>query len=199
MTTDPYPAPPSAPDAAPTRGGRALLAAALVFVGGYLVIAAFSGQLAAALAGFLGAGPAYTVLVVAQFVFAIVVVLTGLVAAPGSGIGKLVGAIVVVVGLAVVLAVSALRLTGALRLGVESFYSITNPWLMTVLLVGIAWLLVRRARLGWLALLGVIVLSPVPQWLVLANVDTGVVQLVMFALSAVVGAAILAAGRPWAD
>jgi len=214
MTTIPHETPSDVPGAtgpavydaephlAPTRvgrTGRTLVAAALVFVGGYLVISSFSGQLAGVLAGFTGTGPFVSVLLVSQFAFALVVVVAGLVAAVGSGMGKLIGALVIVVGMIAVLALSTLRLTGAVRMGVEAFYTIANPWLMTVLLVGIAWLLVRRARLGWLSLLAVVILSPLPQWLVMAGVDSALIQLTMLAVSALVGAGILAAGRPWRD
>jgi hypothetical protein len=194
-----YDAEPHLAPARAGRTGRSLVAAALVFVGGYLVIGSFTGQLAGVLAGFVGTGTFVPVLYVAQFAFALVVVITGLAAAVGSGIGKLIGALIVVVGLAVTLAVTTLRLTGDVRMGVEAFYTIANPWLMTVLLVGIAWLLVRRARLGWLSLLAVALLSPVPQWLVLAGVDSVLIQLAMLFLSGIVGAGILAAGRPWRD
>ena len=181
------------------RTGRTAMAAVVVFVGGYLVITALGGQLPAALAGFLGSGMFVPVLLVAQFAFALLVVLVGLIGAVGSGVGKSIGSVLVVVGAVAVLAVTTMCLNGALRTGPEAMFSFANPWLMTVLLVGAAWLLVRRARLGWLALLGALLLSPVPWALLMAGVESVLTQLLMLALSAIVGAGILLAGRPWRD
>jgi|GEM_PF-3077550 hypothetical protein len=184
---------------APRSTGRAWLAGALVFVGGYLVLTSLTGQLANALGGYMATGPIFTVLLVSQLLFALVVVLVGLIAAPGSGAGKAIGAGVVVVGVPIVLAILTLRLNGALRIGAEASFTIANPWLMTVLLVGAAWLAVRGARLGWLALLGVAVLSPVPYFLARFGAEPGLTPLLMLALSALVGLGILVAGRPWRD
>lgn len=186
-------------DAEPRRRGRAWLSGALVFVGGYLVLLALTSQLVTQLAGFGAGSPVFTVLLLAQLAFAVAVVVVGLLGTPGPLAGRLVGALVVVVGVPILVAVLTLRISGALRLGAESSFTVGNPWLMTVLLVGAAWLLARGARLGWLALLAVVVLSPVPFWLVTAGADAGVVPLVMYALTALVGAGILLAGRPWRD
>lgn len=177
--------------------GRAWLAGALVFVGGYLVLTSVTGQLASALAGFAPAGPFAFVLLLSQLLFAFVVVLVGLIAAPGSVGGKAIGAAVVLVGVPVVLATLTLRLNGTLRMGPEASFTIANPWLMTVLLLGIAWLAVRGARLGWVALLGVVVLAPVPYFLNVLGAEPGLMPLVMLALSGLVGFGILLAGRPW--
>lgn len=207
MTTMP-PEPPAVPHEpyAPTavapvvrRTGRSALAAALVFVGGYLVLLSLTGQLASALAGYFGGGPFLTVLYAAQFLFALIVVAVGLTSAVGSGISKLVGILVVVVGVGIVLAFAALRFAGTVRVGPESTFTISNPWFTTVLLVGIAWLLVRRARFGWLSLLAVLLLIPGPYAMTLAGVEVGIQLLLMHTLAALVGAGILLAGRPWRD
>lgn len=194
----PAPLPTDTVPAVERRTGRTAMAAVVVFVGGYLVISTLSGQLPAALSGFIGNGMFVPGLLVSQFVFALIVVIVGLVGAVGSGVGKLIGSLVVV-GSVVILVLTTMRLNGALRTGPEAMFLFANPWFMTVLLVGVAWLLVRRARLGWLALLGALVLSPVPWALVMAGVDSVLTQLLMLALSAIVGAGILLAGRPWRD
>lgn len=199
LPSDPAPLPPDTGSTVDRRTGRTAMAAVVVFVGGYLVISTLGGQLPAALSGFIGNGMFVPGLLVSQFVFALIVVIVGLVGAVGSGVGKLIGSLVVVVGSVVILALTTMRLNGALRTGPEAMFFFANPWLMTVLLVGVAWLLVRRARLGWLALLGALLLSPVPWALVMAGVDSVLTQLVMLALSAIVGAGILLAGRPWRD
>ncbi len=68
-----------------------------------------------------------------------------------------------------------------------------------MLVVGVAWLLTRRARLGWLSILGTLVLIPVPIALAFANVESGVQQIILFLLAAIVGAGIILAGRPLRD
>jgi hypothetical protein len=201
MTTipqDPYADTPAV-ETAPRRGGRVWLAGALVFVGGYLVLLSLSSQLVTQLAGFGSGSPAHTLFLLAQLAFAVVVVVVGLLGAPGHLAGKLLGAAIVVVGVPIVVLFLTVRISGLLRVGPESNFTIGNPWLMTVLLVGAAWLLARGARLGWLSLLGVVILSPIPYWLYAANLDAGFVPLVMFALTGLVGAGILLAGRPWRD
>lgn len=196
----PHPGVP-APGAVPQgRGGRAFLAAALVFVGGYLVIAALNGFLVNVVAGLGQSSPAIAALVVGQFVFALLVVVAGLFATPGALGGRVAGAALVVVVVVIVLLLVASRINGLLRVPpLAAQMTFANVWLMTVLVIGIAWLIVRRARLGWLALLGVVVLAPVPYLLTFAGVESAIVQILMFVLSALVGAGILAAGRPWDD
>lgn len=198
MTTIPQEPHPAA-EPAPRRTGRAWLAGALVYVGGYLVLLSLNSQLVTQLAGFGAGGPALVVVLLAQLAFAILVVVVGLLAAPGPAGGRIAGAVVVVVGVPIVVAFLTMRISGALRVGAESSFTIGNPWLMTVVLVGAAWLLARAARLGWLAILAAAVLSPVPYVLLTAGADVGVVPLAMYALTALVGAGILLAGRPWRD
>jgi len=201
------------PDRFATRPGRGLAGAIAVFLGGYLLLAGFSGflgqaalSLFATLAG--RPGPEYPaaamVLAVLQFLFALIVVVAGLLIGRVSATGALVGAVVVVVGALLTFVVIGLRYNGLLpfvggREGLPFQAVFVNPWFAIVLFGGIAWLLARRAGVGWLALLGTLLLIPVPVALQFANVESGVIQIVLYLLSGLVGAGIVLAGRPFRD
>jgi hypothetical protein len=203
---DAYPAP-------VTRPGRGLAGAIAVFLGGYLLLAGFSGflgQTSLSLFGMIAGrpGPEYPasvmVLAVLQFLFAIVVVVAGLLLTNGSPTGKLIGAIVVVAGALLTFAFIGMRLNGLLpfpggQAGIPFQAVFANSWFAIVLFVGIAWLLARRARLGWLTLLGTLVLIPTPIALQFASMESGIILIVMFLLSGIVGAGIILAGRPLRD
>lgn len=180
------------------RNLRVAFAATLVFLGGYLVIASLTGQLTVTLTGLGPQNPALGVLLVLQFIFALLVVVAGLLVAPGAAAPKAIASAIVVVGIVIALALFAARISGALRLPRELNF-VMNPYVFAVLIIGIAWLIVRRAGLGWLSLIGVVLLAVVAVAMVFAGIDGIVTQLVMLALSAVVGAGIIAAGRPWRD
>jgi hypothetical protein len=206
MTTLPHetsPGAPAAPDAweAPsTRVPRALLAAALVFLGGYLLVASLNGQLVASVAGLGPSSPGVMLLLIGHFAFALLVVVAGLLASSAAAGSKAVASAIVVVGAIVVVALNAMRFAGDLRVpAIPGQFTFANAWVMTTLFVGVAWLLVRRARLGWLALAGVLVLAPIPFWFTLAGAEGALTQFAMFALTGIVGAGIIAAGRPWRD
>lgn len=202
----------SADGAVPAPGGRGLASAIAVFLGGYLMLASFAGtgitsvamNLFASIDDRPGVGipVSYAVLAVLQFGFALVVVVVGLLLGRGAVAGRLVGSALVVIGSLVLFLVLGARLSGMLRfpsgeagLPFQMFFA--NPWFSVVLVVGVAWLLGRRARLGWLSLIAVVVLIPLPAMFVLNGIEAGVIQIVMFAVSAIVGAGIIAAGRPW--
>lgn len=198
---------------APARG-RSLAGAVAVYLGGYLLLASLaSSQLTGVAMNMFGALAgrglmsipfSFGLLLVLQFAFAIVVVVAGLLLARGPLAGRLLGSAIVVVGSVVLLLFFGARLSGAVdlpggRAGIPFQAVLANPWSGVVLVVGIAWLLSRRARLGWLSLLGVLVLIPIPTALAFGGVDSGLTQITMFALSAVVGGGIIAAGRPLRD
>jgi hypothetical protein len=215
MTNPQYDAVPNDPVAyAPApRPGRSLAGAIAVFLGGYLLLAGFAGFLGqtslvlfSAVAG--RPGPEYPggimALAVLQFVFALIVVVVGLFLGRLSASGALIGAVVVVVGSLLTFAFIGMRLTGLLpfpggRDGIPFQAAFANPWFAIVLFVGVAWLLSRRAGLGWLSLLGTLLLIPVPIALQFGGVESGIIQIVMFLLSGVVGAGIILAGRPFRD
>lgn len=211
--TLPHDAPAYTHETPAPRPGRTLAGAIAVFLGGYLLLLSFSSPLATVVAGMLSGvtgrpmsyfTPEMGLLHVSQFLFAVVVVIAGLVLSVGSAAGRLVGAIVVTVGGIVTLLLLALRIvgispfpTGRDAIPFQAVFG--NPWFAVVLLVGIAWLLTRRAKLGWLVLLATLVLVPIPIALTIAGADAALVQIVMILLSGLVGAGIIAAGRPWRD
>jgi len=213
MTNPQYTVDPAYPEMPATRPGRNLASAIAVFLGGYLLLAGFAGLLTqvalsvfAELAGH--GGPTFPVptlvLAVLQFLFAMIVVVAGLLLGDGPLAGRLVGAVVVVVGSILTFVALGLWVNGVLPLpsgkdGIPFRAVFTNTWFAIVLFGGIAWLLARRARLGWLSLLGTLVLIPVPTALAFANVESGVLQIVMYLLSGIVGAGIILAGRPLRD
>ena len=209
---DPYPVDDAYP-ASVTRPGRGLAGAIAVFLGGYLLLAGFSGflgqtslSLFANLSG--RGGPEYPAAIMAlallQFAFAMIVVVVGLILAGVSSTGKIIGAIVVVAGSILTFIGLGLWLNGILPLpggpaGIPFRAVFTNTWFAIVLFGGIAWLLARRARVGWLSLLGTLVLIPTPIALQFANVESGIIQIVMYLLAGIVGAVIILAGRPLRD
>lgn len=190
------------------RPGRGLAGAIATFLGGYLVLASLSSQLSSVVMGLFRpeSGPMFdgtvAVFLVLQFVFALLVVAVGiLLGSRHLGLG-FAGAAIAVVASIVILFVQAARLSGVLRIPgdqavIQSIFG--NPWWAVVLWVGVGWLLARRARLGWLALIAVVVLIPIPTMIVLANLPSGLVLIAMYTLSALVGAAIIAGGRPLRD
>ena len=210
MTNTQYDAEPYAAPAGPARPGRNLASAIAVFLGGYLLLAGFSGflgqtsmSLFANLSG--RGGPEYPmsimVLAVLQFLFALIVVVVGLFLGDGPVIGKLVGAIVVVVGSILTFVFLGLWINGIVdfpsgQAGVPFRAVFANTWFAIVLFGGIAWLLARGARLGWLTLLATLILIPIPTAFVFAGVESGIVQIVMYLLCGIVGAGIILAGRP---
>jgi hypothetical protein len=195
------------------RPGRNLASAIAVFLGGYLLLASFSGFLGqtslSLFADLVGrGGPQYPVsimvLAVLQFLFAMIVVIAGLLLGNGPAIGKLVGAIVVVVGNILTFVALGLWFNGLLPFpdgpaDIPFRAVFTNTWFAIVFFVGVAWLLSRRAGLGWLSLLGTLLLIPVPTALLFAGVESGAIQIVMYLICGIVGVGIILAGRPLRD
>lgn len=175
-----------------------MTAAVLAFLGGHLVISPFLSSLPMTVVGFGAGTPALVALLVGQFAFALLVVLAGILVAPASAGAKVVASAVVVAGLVISLVLIAARLSGTLGLPREASF-VLDPFFLTLLVIGVAWLIVRRARLGWLALVPVVVTAPVPFLITFAGLEGAFTPLVMFTLSGVIGAGIIVAGRPWRD
>ena len=211
--TPTYAEPYAQPYAQVPRPGRSLASAVAVFLGGYLLLASLSGIVGNVsmniIAGLTGRpGPEYplslSVLAILQLLFAIIVVVFGLIIGNGSVTAKLVGSIIVAVGTILTFVFIGLRFNGLLpfpggRDGIPFQAVFVNSWFAIVLFVGIAWLLSRRARLGWLSLLGSLILIPLPIAFLFANLESGMIQIVMFLVSGLVGAGIILAGRPLRD
>lgn len=193
--TVPADVPPPAYAPVPERPhrGSALACAVALFLGGYILIAALSSQLAAALAGF-GAGPEYLPLFFGQLLFAVLAVVVGLLLAPAEASRKVIAIVVVVVAVAATLAAETVRLSSNVG-GIPLSITLANPYFMVVLSLGIAWLIVRHARLGWLALLLAFVLIPIPYLLTFAGLSVAITQPVLLIVTGIVGLVILVAGR----
>lgn len=210
MTTDQVPAAAAPAPFRPRGGGHPLAAAITVFLGGYLLLLSVSGPLTTVASAIVSGGeraatlPAgYSAQIVAQFLFAIVVVVGGLLLARRPDVVTVIAILLVTVAPVLFVLFQGARFSGGVRLplgpelNLVVFSVLGNPWFHVVLVVGVGWLLCRPARLGWLSLLGTIVLVPVPQALTVAGAESGVVGLVMFALCALVGAGVVAGGKPW--
>lgn len=195
-------APPVAPSglpAAPADPGaryRNLASAVAVFLGGYLLVLALSGQLASFLTGQFGNRPGFIALLMGQLVFAALVVVAGFFLSTASAGRKLVASAIVAVVVVVELLLQVALLGGVIGGGIALPMTLANPYFMTVVAVGVGWLIVRGAKLGWLALLLAVVLIPLPLAFANGVIDfqfAGVIQLLV---SAIVGVVIVAGGRP---
>ena len=176
---------------------RTLASAIAVFVGGYLVTMAVSGQLAFLLGGRSQVGGEVIAFLLAQALFAVAVVAGGLLLARASIGRRLVAVAIVVLVVVLTLVFLGARLNGSLgALGVPMSYTLANAHFMSVLGVGAAWLIVRSPGLGWLAVLLPAVLIPIPYGLAIAGIPGGASQLVLVVLSGVILAVIVLAGRP---
>ena len=179
---------------------RTLASAITVYLGGYLLISALSGQLAYSLSGSSRNPIELTAFLVLQALFAVLVVVVGLMLAAAPMATRMIAAAIVIVSALIVIFTQAVSLTGALGAGaIPSRMVFGNAHFMLVFAIGAAWLIVRAARIGWLALIAAFVLIPVPYTLVLANIPSIITQMVVLALSAIIGAAIIIAGRPLRD
>ncbi len=173
--------------------GSALASAVALYLGGYLVIAAASGQLVTALAGF-GVGLEYLPLLGGQLLFALVAVIVGLLIAPAAAARKIVAIVVVLGGVAGLIAAETARITSGVG-GIPLSMTLGNPYFMTLLALGTAWFIVRYARFGWLALLLCAVVIPLPYLFSFAGLSVAVSQPVLLIITGIIGLGILAAGR----
>lgn len=179
---------------------RTLASAITVFLGGYLLISALSGQLGYAVSGVSQNPIEVTAYLVLQALFALVVVVVGLLLAAAPEANRLIAAAVVIASALIVVVTQAVTLSGSLGAGaIPARMTIGNAYFMSLIAIGAAWLIVRGARAGWLALLAAFVLIPVPYSLALAGIPAIVSQIVALTLSAVVGLGIIVAGRPLRD
>ena len=208
----PYAETAAAPYPVAVAGPRHSLAAAIaVFLGGYLLLAGFNGflgQTSISLFATLADRPSpayplsFMVLASLQFVFALIVISVGLILGRVSAPAGTVGIAVVVIGSLLTFVFIGLRFNGLLpfpggRDGIPFNAVFTNSWFAIVLFVGAGWLIARGAKLGWLSILGTLVLIPLPIAFQFAGVENGIVQLVMYLLCGIVGAGIILAGRPF--
>jgi hypothetical protein len=196
--TNPYV--PIAPFPTSTVNYRTLASAIAVFLGGYLVVSALTGQLVVIVSGISSLPVEYALLTITQALFAVAVVVGGLMLAPAPIATRLLASAIVVVIVVVCAASAAARITGTFgSVGVPVSMTLANGYFMAVLAIGAAWLIVRSARMGWLAALATVVLIPIPYLFAVSGIPTGYMQLVALVLCALIGAGIVLAGRPLRD
>lgn len=198
MTTTETPASYVEPVRTPAPG-RALASAVAVFLGGYILVQSLSSNLATYLAVQAAREPEAAVLLLTQLVFALAVVVVGFFLAPAPVGRKFLASALVVVGSILVVVTQAMRVSGAIRWGaggVPLTMTLINAFFMVALTVGAGWLIVRSARVGWLALLATVILIPLPYLFTVANISWAIIQIVMLILLGIVGVVILLAGRP---
>lgn len=131
-----------------------------------------------------------------QLIFAVAVVVVGYFLSSAPVSRKFIASLLVVVVVPLFLVVQVGRLTGSIGGGIPLSITLANPAFMTVLSVGAGWLIARGARLGWLALLLTVVLIPIQFVFAMAAVGGVISQIVVLVVSAIIGAVIIAAGRP---
>ena len=193
MTTTETPNPYVTPVTTPVTRDSALASAVGLFLGGYILVQSLNGQLASALSGF-GAVEVLP-LFVGQLLFALAAVIFSIFLAPATASLKFIASAIVLVGAIVTVAMQAGRLTTGCG-GVPMSITFANPYFMVALTLGIAWLILRSARVGWLSLLLTIVLIPLPFIFSMNAVSVVISQPVQLVVLGIVGAVILVAGRP---
>lgn len=199
-TPSPYTAPSGPAVAASATDGtgrwRWLLSGVIGILGGYLTLLAISGGLLPALAGFAAPGPEYTILLVAQTVFAVVVTAFAYALAPGS-VGRRWTAIAIyVVGVVLTILLALGRITGGIPGGAVMGFFLNAFWL--VLLFGaLGWLIACGARpLAYLGLLLTVILLPVSFGLIMNGFPSAASNGLQFALALVIAIVILILSRP---
>lgn len=191
--TDPLVTPAPAEPVRPIDRRIWLLAGIIAILGGYLTIQAISGGLIQHLAGF-GNGPAeLTVLLFSHLVFAVAVTVLGYFLAPGSLGMRVLASAIYVAAVVLVVAVLALRISGALGGGPGVLFvgaTLANPFFVVLLFGALGWLLASRARpIAYLALLLAAAIAPVGLLFGLAGLSSvlsSIVQLVAVGVVAVV-------------
>lgn len=190
----------SAPSYRSAVNYRTLASAITVYLGGYLVISSLTGQLAFMVSGIQSTPLEVSVYFVLQALFAVAVVIAGLLLAQAPVGARLIASGIVVVAVIICVVTQVIRLTSGMgAIGLPASLTIGNGHVMALLGIGAAWLIVRSARLGWLTLLGAFVLVPVPYLMAMSNIPSVINQVVALLLSAIIGAAIILAGRPLRD
>lgn len=181
------------PDAAGSRA-RLLLSGVTIFLGVYLMLLSLvASSVVFALTGMMGTGPEEVVFLASGLVFAGLVVIAGILFAPAPSGTRVIAVVAFAVIAIIHVALTLVRMTTPFG-DVETSVTIGNSYFMIMLAGGIAWLLVAGARMGWLALLPVGLLIPVPFVMFMSDFDFAWVRLVMFTLCLIIGIVLLLAG-----
>lgn len=196
------PARPTHPGGTVERPPSALPGAVAVLLGGYLIVSSLTGSLAASLLPQDLFPPDAAALLLFQMILALIGVICALLVVPGSIGSKAVGILIVVVAVVVCVGSQMARLGGEVPaplaiLNQPGATTTANGYLMGLLGVGAAWLLVRRARLGWLTLIPALAMIVIPSALVIIDVPIGYVTIFSLVAASAIGLGVLAGGRPF--
>jgi hypothetical protein len=171
----------------------------IAILGGYLTIGSISGGLVQQLAGFMGAGPEYTVLLVGQLVFAIGVTALGYFLVPGPLGRRILGKVVYALAIVILVVVVTLRITGGLGGfgGAWSGVSIGNPYFMVLLFGGLGWLIASGAKpLGYLALIFAFLMIPITYFLLVSGIPSAIAVMIQMVVVLIGAVLILLASWP---
>ena len=209
LTPIPVPRPPRGPSPLQLAPGRSLASAVAVFLGGWMLLEQLTGGVSTTLSHVLpgtrrvGMPVSAVASELLLFLATLAVVILGLLLGRGPLVGRTIGSVVVGLGVVAHAVFVAERAFGSVpiprEIGVPIAAVFANPWFAVVALVGFAWLLSRRPGHGWLTLLGALVLIPLPHVFGLNGWEYGASAIVMYLLAAIVGGAILVAGKPLRD
>lgn len=174
-------APPFTYDA---RYGASLVA---VLLGSYLLLNANVSQVALALSGLGGLPANVTALLVAQLVFAVIVLVVGFLIHPSTPIRRLAAGAIVLIGLVLWIVLSGARITGAVSLPPLSIVVLAPSFAVTALATA-GWLIVReRPAVSYLLLIAILIGGVIPYAMVMAAVDSGTSLLAVTPIAAVLG------------
>ena len=166
------------------RYGASLVA---VLLGSYLLLNANVSQVALALSGLGGIPGNIAGLLLAQLVFAALVLLAGFLIHPTTPGRRLAAAAVVLIGLIMWIVLSAARVTGSIPLPPLSIVVLAPSFAITLLATA-GWLIVReRPGVTYLLLLLIIVGGVIPYVLLMAATDSGTTLLAVTPVAAVLG------------
>jgi hypothetical protein len=188
------PLPPAATEARSSRadavrGGRYGAALVATLLGGYLMATQGIGQFVQATA-FGAAPPELAALLLSRFLFGVVVLVAGFLIAPTVLWRRLTAAGIAILLTALSSVLFAGRLTGDVRLPMESAIFL-HPAFVATLAATAGWLLVRdRHPLTFLLLLLTVVVGVVPQQFALQGLPGAASELTVVPLAAVVGVGI---------
>lgn len=180
---------------------RTLIAATLAFAGGALLVSSVAGATSLLVwANILRMPyqpyvlPEWIVPTLLSWAAGLVLVVAGMLLARGPLPARITGAVFAAAGAVATPFLVVGRAFGAYRIDVN-LSGLTSPWFLVVVIAGIAWLVSRNARLGWITLLAAAPLAGAPLLLALNGVDGLTHITVMSVLSAVAGPVILLLGR----
>jgi hypothetical protein len=175
------------------RYGASLVA---VLLGSYLLLTANVSQVVLALTGLGGIPPTVLALLLAQLVFAGIVLLAGVLIHPATPTRRLVAVAIVLVGLILWIVLSGARLTGSVPMPPLSIVILAPSFAVTALATA-AWLIVReRPAASYLLLILTLAGGVIPYAMVMAAVDSGTSLLAITPLAAVLGIGVPAEAPP---